>query len=46
MDAFARGRAARPDFDALLPAMRIVADSLRPDWSRISMTESVECLYV
>jgi len=46
MDAFAHGRAAHPDFDALLPAMRIVADSLRPEWSRITMSEYVECLYV
>ncbi|MBZ5623732.1 MAG: hypothetical protein LAQ69_34285 [Acidobacteriia bacterium] len=46
MDAFAAGRLAHPDFDALLPAMRIIADSLRPQWSKVTMAEYVECLYV
>jgi hypothetical protein len=45
-DAFLSARMAHDDFDALLPAMRIIAGSLRPQWSAITMTEYVECLYV
>jgi hypothetical protein len=45
MDAFAAARLAHPDFDALLPTMRIIADALQPRWAAITMTEYVECLY-
>lgn len=45
MDAFAVARKAHPDFDALQPIMRTIADAMRPDWSRVTMPEYVECLY-
>ena len=45
MDAFTPARNAHPDFDALLPVMRIASDSLRSQWASITMTEYVECLY-
>ena len=37
MDAFSVARKRHTDFDSLLPAMRIVADSLRPQWGKINM---------
>lgn len=46
VSAFAAGRKAHPDFDLLLPAMRIIADGLQPRWGSVSMGEYVECLYV
>lgn len=45
MDAFNRARREHPDFDALQPIMRVVAEALRPDWTRVTMTEYIECLY-
>jgi hypothetical protein len=37
---------AHPDFAALTPIMQIIALSLSPDWSKISTSEYLECLYV
>jgi len=37
---------AHPDFATLTPIMQIVGASLQPDWSKISTSEYLECLYV
>ena len=37
---------AHSDFDIFIPSMQIIAQALRPDWSKIRMTEYLECLYV
>ena len=37
---------AHDDFDTFAPVMQIVAEALRPDWSKLTMSEYLECLYV
>ena len=44
-DAFTAARKAHSDFDALLPIMRVLAESLRPDWTRLTMADYIESLY-
>jgi hypothetical protein len=37
---------AHDDFDTFVPVMQIVADAVRPNWSKLTMSEYLECLYV
>ena len=37
---------AHPDFNTLAPGMQIIARALRPDWSKMTTDEYLECLYV
>jgi hypothetical protein len=39
-------RMAHDDFEALVPSMQIIAAGIRPDWSKLTMGEYLECLYV
>jgi hypothetical protein len=39
-------RMGHNDFDALVPSMQIIAEGIRPDWSKLTMGEYLECLYV
>jgi len=45
IDAFKSARTVHPDFDALQPIMRIVAEAVRPNWQLVTMSEYIECLY-
>jgi 1-deoxy-D-xylulose 5-phosphate reductoisomerase len=45
LDAINAARQAHADFDSLQPIMRVLADALHPDWSRMTMPEYIECLY-
>lgn len=45
-DAFNGCRALHDDCEKLEVLMHVVAKTLRPDWTQMTMREYVECLYV
>ena len=45
-EAIVAARQLYTDFDLLEPVMETVGRALLPDWSRITVSEYVECLFV